>query len=71
MRQQTNFSAFLFKQGALWARLRTRRNSTSSELYPCIGPVPTWTSTENPGTAKALLLVAIGDYCLFFFFFTG
>jgi hypothetical protein len=66
IRQQTNFTTSLFKHATLCAGLKTRRNSTSSELCPCIGPVPTWTSTENPGTAKALLLGASSDYGLFF-----
>jgi hypothetical protein len=46
--------------------MNTREALDSIYLCPCIGPVPTWTSTETPGTAKTLLLGASGDYGLFF-----
>jgi hypothetical protein len=46
--------------------LRTRRNSTSSELCPCIGPVPTTATKVPSSTARALLLGASSDYGLFF-----
>jgi hypothetical protein len=66
IRQQTNVSAFLFKHGPLWARYHPRENSTSSYLCPFIGPVPTSTTKVPSSTARALLLVAIGDYGLLF-----
>jgi hypothetical protein len=66
IRQEINFCGFIGKHGALWARLRTRGNSNSSQLCPLIGPVPTCTRTENPSIATPPLSGAIGDYCLFF-----
>jgi hypothetical protein len=64
IRQQTNFSTSLFKHATLCARLKTRRNSTSSELCPCIGPVPTRATEVPSSTARALLPVASGSYGL-------
>jgi hypothetical protein len=46
--------------------MNTRETLDSIYLCSCIGPLATWTRTENPSPPKTLLLVAIGDYGLFF-----
>jgi hypothetical protein len=60
-RQQTNFSAFLFKHDTFFfCAMNTREALDSIYLCPCIGPVPT-TATKVPSSpARALLLGASG-----------
>jgi hypothetical protein len=65
--QQIKFSAFSNKhEGTFWARYKSRETSDSIYLCPCIGPVPPSATKVPFSTARALLLVAIGDYGLLF-----
>ena len=66
MTQQTNFSPFTRKHGTFCCAMNTRETLDSIYLCPCIGPVPTRATKVPSSPARALLLGAIGDYCLFF-----